>query len=313
MLKKNKLNIYGSLLGVTSGICWGLDTVLIGIVLLSFPFNIVELIFLAPIISSFFHDAFSAIWMLILTLIKGDFKKLKRAFKSKDCKIIAIGAILGGPIGMSGYLLAVKYMGAAYAASISAIYPVVGALISRIFFKEELSKKSYIGLGISITALIILGYGNSNEGNPNFWIGFIFILVGVFGWALEGVICSRAMKSQDISPYTALQIRQIVSALTYIIVIIPLFGGFKYLKPTIFSYGGTQIIIIALIGTVSYICYYRAIDKIGSTKAMGMNITYCIWAIIFGAIFGTDKITLKLLVCGIMVLVGTILGADHNE
>ena len=314
MIKKNNLkNMGGGLLGITSGICWGLDTVLIGIALTMFPFNNVELVFLAPFISSFFHDGFSAIWILILTFIKGDFGKLKKAFKSKDCKIISIGAILGGPIGMSGYLLAVKYMGAAYAASISAIYPVVGALISRVFFKEKLSKKSYVGLIISITALFILGYTNQNEGNPNFWLGFIFILIGVFGWALEGVICSRGMKSEDISPYTALQIRQIVSALTYIIIVIPLFGGFKYIKTTLFSYAGMQIIIIALIGTVSYICYYKAIDKIGSTKAMCMNITYCIWAIVFGAIFGTDKITIKLLVCGTMVLIGTILGADNNE
>ena len=313
MIKKNKINAYGSLLGITSGICWGLDTVLIGIILSMFPFNMVELVFLAPFISSFFHDGFSAIWILILTLIKGDFEKLKKAFKSRDCKIIVLGAILGGPVGMSGYLLAVKYMGAAYAASISAIYPVVGALISRIFFKEKLSKKSYLGLAISITALIILGYNNTNEGNANFWIGFVFVLVGVFGWALEGVICSRGMKSDDISPYTALQIRQIVSALTYIIVLIPLLGGLKYVKMVLFSQAGMMIIIIALIGTLSYICYYKAIDRIGSTKAMGMNITYCIWAIIFGAVLGTDKITLKLLVCGTMVLIGTILGADTNE
>ena len=312
MIKLKNNNVLGNMSGITSGICWGLDTALIGIALGLSPFNKPELIFLAPFLPSFFHDGFSAIWMLIITIIKGDFNTLKKAFKSKDFKVVAIAAILGGPVGMTGYLLAVKYIGPAYAASISAVYPAVGAIISRIFLGERLSKKAYFGLFISITALIILGFDNTNLQDENFVLGFMFALVGVLGWALEGVICSYGMKGEDINPNSALQIRQVISSLTYLIIVLPLVGGLGYLKTTLFSYAGFMILGIALVGTLSYIFYYKAIDTIGPTKAMGMNITYCIWAMIFGYVLGVNTLTLKLVICGIMVLIGTVLSANHE-
>ena len=44
-----------------------------------------------------------------------------------------LGALLGGPVGMTGYLLAIKYLGPAYTAIISSLYPALGALLSYLF------------------------------------------------------------------------------------------------------------------------------------------------------------------------------------
>lgn len=307
-LKYNNGNIFG----LTSGICWGLDTVLIGLVLLMSPFNRPELIFLAPFLSSFLHDFFSGIWMIIIMTIRGKMGLVMRAIKTRNSKIVALAAILGGPMGMTGYLLAVKYIGPAYAAAISAIYPVIGAVIARIFLKEKLSNKSYIGLVISITAIAILGYDSGFKAD-NFLLGFLFAILGVLGWSLECVICSYGMKGEEISSDIALQIRQVVSSSTYFIIILPLIGGLKYVPTVVFSKAGLLILITALIGTISYLFYYKAIDKIGPTRAMGMNITYCIWAIIFDAIILNNPITFKLVICSILVLIGTVLGAVPNE
>ena len=106
--------------GIASGILWGLDTVLLGVVLSMSQFISTEqAIFLAPFISTFLHDIFSSVWMAVYMLFKRQLGKTFKVLKTRSGKYIMIGAILGGPVGMTGYLLAIKYIGPSYTAIIS--------------------------------------------------------------------------------------------------------------------------------------------------------------------------------------------------
>ena len=71
-----------------------------------------------------------------------------------------LGGILGGPVGMTGYYLAVKYIGAGHAATISSLYPAIGAVLAFIFLKEKIGKRGWFGL-----VLAILGIGLSSFSN----------------------------------------------------------------------------------------------------------------------------------------------------
>ena len=212
MINKNKK---GLISGAMSGVLWGLDTVLTGIIISTSPFIESEkAIFLAPFISAFLHDTFSSLWMFIYMIITKQVSNLIKVIKTRSAKFIAIAAIFGGPIGMASYLLAIKYIGAGYTASISAIYPAIGAFWSYLFLKENLSKRGFLGLIISIVAVIILGYSPEKILNSNYIIGFSLALVCVLGWSLESVICAYGMKDDEVDPTQALQIRQLVSAVT---------------------------------------------------------------------------------------------------
>ncbi|MDO5517156.1 MAG: EamA family transporter, partial [Clostridium sp.] len=113
--------------GISSALCWGLDTVLMGIVLAMAPFLPKEAVFLAPFVTAFFHDTFSAIWTFIYLGIKKQWKNLFKAMKTKSALCVVVAALMGGPVGMTGYLLAVKLIGPSYTAIISSLYPAVGA------------------------------------------------------------------------------------------------------------------------------------------------------------------------------------------
>lgn len=309
MSKKNKLGIS---YGVFSGMFWGLDTVLTGIVLSTAPFVSTEkAILIAPIVSAFLHDTFSSFWMMLFLGVKKELIKTIKLLKTKSARYVAIAALFGGPIGMASYLLAISYLGAGYTASISAVYPAVGALFAYIFLKDKLSKKGWFGLFLSILSIIILGYIPGEGVDSNFFVGFVFALVCVLGWSLESVICAYGMKDDEINPEQALQIRQLVSGIIYGIIIIPIISGIEITKIVIQSNILMFIIITALIGTLSYIFYYRSIDSIGPVKATGLNVTYSIWAIIFDILFVGSKITLKLVICAILIIIGsTIVSKD---
>ena len=114
--------------GLLAGILWGLDTVILGIALSMAPFLSTEqALALAPFVSTFLHDAASSIWMLLYTTVKKQHKKVIRALRTRSGKFIILGALLGGPIGMSGYVAAIHYIGPAYTAIISSLFPALGA------------------------------------------------------------------------------------------------------------------------------------------------------------------------------------------
>ena len=298
----------GLVSGVTSGVLWGLDTVLTGVILSMVPFiETPKAIFLAPFISAFLHDMFSSLWMIIYMLLTKQLKQLIKVIKTRSGKYICIAAIFGGPIGMASYLLAIKYIGAGYTASISSIYPAVGAFWAYLFLKEKLNKRGFIGLGLSIISVIVLGYSPNKIDGGNYVLGFSLALLCVLGWSLESVICAYGMKDDEVSPVHALQIRQLVSTLFYGTIIIPLVGGIGITFEAINSNISILICLIALVGTASYMFYYTAIDSIGPVKATGLNITYSIWAIIFDIIILGNPVTLKLILCSVIIILGSIM------
>ncbi|AOR24539.1 DMT family transporter [Clostridium taeniosporum] len=303
--------------GVISALSWGADTVLMGFILSLTPFvKTGQAILLAPVITAFLHDSFSAIWTFIYLGLRKKLGQFFKAVKTKSALWVAIAALLGGPVGMSGYLLSVKYIGPSYTAIISSLYPAIGAILATIILKERINKKAWIGLvvtiiGVSILGISILEYTSTTSAiNP---IGFIFALVCAFGWGSECVICAYGMKGDEVTSEFALQIRQFTSAVTYGLIVIPIVGGIglsiEIFKDSVIFW----IIGTALAATVSYLFYYTAIYKIGATRAMGMNITYVVWAIIFDTIFLGNKISTLTIASSILVILGVYFIAKEPD
>ena len=305
--------------GIIAGVTWAIATVVLGIALSMAPFISTEqAIFLAPFVSTFLHDSFSAIFSFIFNAFKGNLKNVWKALRSKSGKYVVLAAVIGGPIGMTGYVLAVNYMGAAIGAVASAIFPAVGSILACIFLKEKM--KWYQWLFLIITLLGVYGLSYSPEIQfVNFWLGILGAAMCAFGWGIEAVILAKCLKDAEISDEYALQIRQTTSALTYGIVILPILNGWGFTTNLFTSGTGWLIPIIAVAGlfaTVSYLFYYKAISKIGASKAMALNVTYCAWAIVFTVIILQDTSVLSPLTigCAVVVLVcGIFAAADFKE
>lgn len=296
--------------GLLSGIFWALDTVIIGIALSSAVFNnSKEIILFAPFISTFLHDFSSSIWLLIYVFIKRQFNLFKMALLSKAGRFIALGAIFGGPIGMSCYIAAIKNIGPGYTAVISSMYPALGAFFAHIFLKEKMNLIQILGLVISILGIIVLGYSPVLQEYNNFTIGIVFAVLCCVGWASEAVICAYGMRDPNVNNEQALQIRQLISAISYIFIIILVLDCLEYTVEIIKSEVSPIIIIAALCGTVSYLCYYKAIMILGAAKAMPLNITYSAWAILFSLIFLQVVPDIKSIVCGVVIIIGSIIAS----
>ena len=273
--------------GIIAGITWAVETIVLGIALAMSPFVSTErAIFLAPFVSTFIHDFFSAIWSLIWNASRGNMGKVVKALKTKSGRFVVLAAIIGGPVGMTGYVLSVANMGASIGAVASAIFPAIGAVLAYFFLKEKMQWYRWIFLILSLLGVYGLSY--SPEINiTNFWLGLLGTLMCAFGWGIEAVIIAKSVQDGAVTDEIALLIRQTTSALVYGAFILPIMGGWGF---TAILFTGTGwllpiIAVAAMFATASYLFYYKAISQIGASKSMALNITYSAWAVIFSIIF----------------------------
>ena len=300
--------------GIFAGIAWAIETVVLGIALgMSQFLSTQQAIFLAPFVATFLHDAFSALFMLLYNTFKGNLKNLLKVFKSKNFKWLLLASAVGGPIGMTGYVMAVNYMGASVGAVVSAIYPAIGTAIACVFLKEKVKWYQWVFLLCTLLGVYGLSY-SPNLDIENFWLGLLGGLMCALGWGVEAVILAKCFKDPTIKNEYALNIRQIVSALIYGILIIPSINGWGFTISIITSETGVlllTIVIAALSATLSYILYYKTISKIGASKAMALNITYTAWAIFFQLLIFRDFSILDplMIISAIVIVVCGVLAA----
>ena len=308
------------LYGIAAGMTWAIETVVLGTALAMSPFCSTEqAVFLAPFVSTFLHDACSAIWATIYNAARGNLKKVGHAaFKTKGGKFVMLGAIIGGPIGMTGYVMAVNYMGASIGAVASAIFPAIGAILAYFFLKEKM--QWYRWLFLLATLLGVYGLSYSPDLNvSNFWLGIIGALMCAFGWGIEAVILAKCMQDPEVKDEYALQIRQTTSACVYGIIILPILRGWGFTISLFTGHTGwllPTIVIAAFFATLSYLCYYKAISRIGASKSMALNVTYGAWAIFFTVVIlrDTSVLTPMTILCALVVIVCSILSAaDFKE
>ena len=304
--------------GILAGITWAVETIVLGIALAMNPFVSTEqAVILAPFASTFLHDLFSAIWSCVYNGAKGNLPAVIKAVKTKSGKFVALAAVIGGPVGMTGYVLSVANMGASIGAVASAIFPAIGAVLAYFFLKEKMRWYRWIFLILSLLGVYGLSY-SPDINITNFWLGFAGTLMCAFGWGIEAVIIAKSVQDEAVTDEIALQIRQTTSAIVYGIIIIPVMKGWGF---TLSLFKGTgwllpTIAIAALFATASYLFYYRAISQIGASKSMALNITYSAWAVIFSVIFLRDYSLLNpiTILCTIAVLVfGILAGADYKD
>lgn len=297
--------------GVFSGMTWGLDTVLIGVAMAMSPFVDNPILLVGgTFICSMLHDAFAALWMLIIIGYKGRLRDFWPAIKSKDGLFCALGALFGGPLAMTFYMLAIAKGGAALTATVTACYPLLGSAMAMIILKEKVRLRGWLGLLICILGIVYIGYTPESSTNVNIVGGIMLAAVAAIGWATEGVVCGYGMKAGNVDPQMALLIRELTSGVSYILIVAPIMvGGYgDMVAGTMAVFGDTTcwltLLFTALIGMSSFFCWYTAIDLIGAAKALCLNVTYSFWAVVFTFILVGSALSVNIIVGSVLVVTG---------
>lgn len=295
--------------GIGSGALWGLDTVILALALALNPFATDAH---ASLVSAALHDAVCALILLVFMAMRGRLKDTWRAIHTRSGRAVMVAALLGGPIGMSGYLLAIDQIGAGYTAIISTFYPALGTALAVLVLKERMRPRQVIALAVAIGAIIATSYTSTSVSGSALW-GVLGALAAVVGWGCEAVILAWGMRDDAVDNETALQIRETTSGLTYLVLVVPLGGALSSTGQALTSPGAMGLVALAAAaGTASYLFYYKAIDLLGAARAMALNISYSAWAVLFAFLLQSIvPAPIQIVLCAV-ILVGTVLAATEN-
>ena len=302
----------GKRYGFFSGALWGLDTVVLAIALAMIPFDGFDQSALAGAV---LHDVACAVILVVYMALRGRLKDTWAALRTRPGKSVIAAALLGGPIGMSGYLIAIDNIGPGLTAIISTFYPALGTLLAFILLKERMAPRQIVALLVALGAIVATGWSATSESisGGNAILGVAGALACVIGWGSEAVILTWGMRDEAVDNEVALQIRETTSALVYLFVVAPIAGVFGFTLHSLAHLSAGVVALAGLAGTASYLFYYKALSAIGASRGLALNISYSAWAIIFALAFPPHTIpTLTQVICCVVILVGTVLAATSN-
>lgn len=301
----------GYLNGFFSGITWGLDIVLIGMVMSMMPFQDNPSLFVGSVlICAMLHDLFAACWMLVIMEIKGRLEDLPKALKTRDGMFCILGALFGGPLAMTFYILAIAKGGPALTGAVTACYPLLGALLATVILKERMNIMGWSGLLVCISGIAIIAYVPSEGQSLDTYGGIMFALVAAVGWAVEAVVCGYGMRSGRVSPQVALLIRELTSGIVLVSIVVPIIlGGYPELIThisVVFNYPRIPgiLCVTALVGMTSFLMWYTSINLIGASRALCLNVTYGFWSVVFSFVLTDNDLSLSIISGAVMIIAG---------
>ncbi len=304
----------GLVLALISGMVWSLDGLLVTRSEGYAPFTNPEFWLLAPFFCAGAHDLCSAILATFFNWRAGRIKELGRAFLSRPGRTVVAGSLLGAALGLGGYMAALRLAGPAYVLPITSLYPAVAAVMAVFILREKISPRAWLGLGLCIIGAVIIGYTPpaSQPGDMFYW-GLLCAGLAALGWGAQGVCSTSGMDFID--PAVALNMYYLVSASLYALIVVPVVafgllpatGGLEALAQFALSRGTLFVCLAGFIGAFSYLCWYRAMNMTGVSRAMALNISYALWGIFFSSIFTDVEITRNLVAGAVVILAGMLL------
>jgi len=249
--------------------------------------------------SVLFYRYFFAVVMYGFWLVF--YKKISLKITPKQFGIIGILAII---FSLSSLFLfeAFNYMDSGLACTILFSYPLIVALISKIFFKERMPKVIWLAIFMTILGISIL---YSGQIGGNFSIkGVIYVLLSALSYAIYMVGIKQINEIRHIKP----------DKLTFYVMFLGLSVYIWNLKfctelqpltdPLVFICG----LMLALFPTIiSLETITFAIKFIGATKTAILGALEPLTALFFGIFLFGETITTKILLGIILILSGVIL------
>ncbi|MGB4811258.1 MAG: DMT family transporter [Methylophilaceae bacterium] len=235
---------------------------------------------------------FLLIWNATLGKVK-DFGRTIVRFR-KISKWYALASLCGGPLAIFGSYMAMGFVGPVFAAVTSLFYPIVGAAIAKLWYKEKISRRAAIGMTIIIFGgMVIYGpglFGEMDITNNNAWLGYLGGIMSAIGWGSEGAVAARAMDVTD--PDVGIQCRFSFEILFWGLIILPiLFISTDLPIMTLISDTITNpkamlwILLASACHAYCYTSWYKSFSLIGVGRGEAIGNLYAVFALIFIAAF----------------------------
>lgn len=266
----------------------------------SFLFMHLSLPGFGPLPAATARVAGASLFLLPILYWSGQIKLLRKHWKA----VLIVGAF-NSAIPFAMYSFALLTLNTGLAGIINATTPMFGALVAWIWLKDRPDGSRIIGLIIGFTGVALLASQKASfQAGPSGIASFWAVLACLLACLCYGIAASYAKRFLGgIPPLVAATGSQIGATL---LLALPALWLRPLEMPGTVAWVAVGVSAILCTG-VAYILYFRIIEAAGPARALAVPFVVPVFAVFYGALFLDEQITVWMVVCGAVIILGTAL------
>jgi drug/metabolite transporter (DMT)-like permease len=238
----------------------------------------------------------AAIVLLGLVQIMGLMQDLKQHWKATFLIGIVNSAL---PFALFAY--AVRHINTGLIAILNATVPLFGALIAWLWLKDTLSTIRIMGLLLGFLGIALLTGEAASFKEGGSGIAVLACMGAAICYGLAGSLTKRYLS--QVNPLASAAGSQIGASL---VLLVPCVLSWPATMPS--NAAWASVVALGVICTaLAYVLYFRIIVQVGPAKSLTVTFLIPVFAMMYGVVLLNEKVTLWMLGCGLITVLGTAL------
>ena len=203
-----------------------------------------------------------------------------------------------------GLSLAVPRIGTALTAILVGAIPLFSSVIGRMMKIEQIDRKGFYGLILGFLGIVFLVGFPSGQFSDQFFLGFSVCVIGCISAAFGSNYSKLKMSAAG-------NWEQVIGAF--------FFGGlftapilfFVPIKSGVLAMDWLYMVLLAVFcSAFCYVIYFSLVAKIGATRSISVEFLVTVVAVLIGAFYLNEAISLIQLFGALLVIIGSVLILD---
>jgi drug/metabolite transporter (DMT)-like permease len=258
-----------------------------------------------PFMTAFLRVLIASLFLLPLLIMRGQWAALKQ-----HAKPILLVGIFNSGIPFALFSFAVLHITTGLTSILNATVPLWGALVAWLWLRDKPASSRILGLVIGFAGVAALAWGKASFKPTTAIAGGWFespgwaVLACLTATLCYGLAASMAKKYlAGVPPLASATGSQIGAAL---LLALPAFAYAPANVPGAKAW--LAIVVLAILCTgIAYILYFRLIERAGPARAVTVTFLIPVFGVAYGALFLSETITLTMVLCGAVIVLGTAL------
>lgn len=228
-------------------------------------------------------------------------RRLDFSIGIKHFAVLGVATVAIQLIGLS---LAVPRIGTALSAILVGAIPLFSSVIGRMMKIESIDKMGQIGLVLGFIGIVLLVGFPSAELSDQFFLGFGVCLIGCISAAFGSNYSKLKMSSAG-------NWEQVIGAFFFgglftapILFFVPIKSGLAVVDWL------NMVLLAVFCSAFCYVIYFSLVAKIGATRSISVEFLVTVVAVLVGAFYLNEAITLIQLFGASFVIIGSVLILD---
>jgi len=277
----------GEAISVLTALLWAGSTVILAKTLKNIdPLNV-----------NAFKTLFASVGMLPVAFIMGEMQSIPRV-DPYGLFAVVVAALIGFGIGDTCLLKSMTQIGVSRSYTIAYAYPFFTMLLATAVLGEQFLLRYLIGTAaifLGIINLIITADGKVGGGS---WKGLLTAFAAALSWAVGTIVVSLGLRKID-----AVLANTIRYPLLFVFLL--LLSQPWARKPDLNRRNLLLLLVSGVLGmTLGGVTFLLGIQMIGTSRTVSLSSSSPIWASLMVSFFLKERVTLRLLVSSVLVVLG---------